>query len=53
MLDYCPELKHNKWPKDRTFFFNVLNTIEAKCVDRMVINAMKQRQNKTKIENEI
>ena len=41
LLEYCPELKFVKRPKDRTYFYNILNTILPKCVDRMVFNAMK------------
>ena len=53
LLNYCPELKFTKKPKDRCFFYNILNTISPKCVDKMVLNAMRNRQEKSKIENEI
>ena len=34
-----PELGPNKEPKDRAFFFNVLNTLNVNLIDDMVINA--------------
>ena len=34
-----PELANNKDPKDITFFFNVLNTLNVNLIDDMVINA--------------
>ena len=37
---YCPELKYKKRPKDREFFFNVLNTIKPKFVEEAVFRAM-------------
>ena len=43
ILSYCPELKEKKYPKDRTFFFNVLNTIKHGFVDNMVLNAIESR----------
>ena len=33
LLDFCPELKDKKRPKDRDFFFNILNTLIPGCVD--------------------
>ena len=33
LLEYCPELRYRKRPKDRDFFFNVLNTIKPKSVE--------------------
>ena len=53
MLNYCPELERKAHPKDRDFFFNILNTIEVNIVDRMLHNAIKKRNQKSKIENEI
>ena len=44
ILNYCPEIKYRGYPKDREFFFNILNTIEPKIVDKMVISAFKHRQ---------
>ena len=46
---YCPELKNNKPPKDRTFFFNVLNTLKHKCMDSIVYNAIVAREKKSNI----
>ena len=55
ILNYCPELNQKEGPKDRTFFFNILNTIKLYCVDKVVYNAIKQRDDKVKakIANEI
>ena len=39
LLDLCPELSHKEEPKDRDFFFNVLNTIIPHCATSMVYNA--------------
>ena len=30
---YCPEIKYKKRPKDRAFFFNVLNTLKSGFVE--------------------
>ena len=43
ILNYCPELKYTRKPKDRTFFYNILNTLYPKCINRLVYNAMKNR----------
>ena len=43
MKKYCPELQYKDEPKDREFFFNVLNTLEPNCVDKMVRNARLNR----------
>ena len=43
LLEFCPELKDKKRPKDREFFFNILNTLIPKCVDRMGYNALVDR----------
>ena len=40
---YCPELQYKDEPKDREFFFNVLNTLEPNCVDKMVRNTRLNR----------
>ena len=39
LKQYCPELEYKENPKDRDFFFNVLNTLEPNCIDRIVRNA--------------
>ena len=44
LLNYCPEIKYNRKPKDRTFFYNILNTILPKCIDKFVYNALKKRE---------
>ena len=36
---YLPELEFKDEPKDREFFFNVLNTLESNCIDRIIRNA--------------
>ena len=43
LIEFCPELKDKKRPKDREFFYNILNTLIPKCVDRMVYNALVKR----------
>ena len=53
LLDYCPELKEKSKPKDRDFFFNVLNTIIPFCIDKIVRNAILFRQYKSKIGSDI
>ena len=49
LLNYCPELEFKSNPKDRSFFYNVLNTIKPNCVDKIVRNALIYRQNPSKI----
>ena len=46
MLNFCPEIKDKKSPKDRTFFYNILNTIKKGYVDQIVMNAVLARQKK-------
>ena len=53
ILAYCPELKERNRPKDRTFFFNVLNTIKPNFVDNVVLKAIENREKKANIPNEI
>ena len=48
-----PELKKSKIPKDRKFFFDVLNTLKPNIVNKMVFNAKEARLPKTKIDDEI
>ena len=38
---YCPELNYKSNPKDREFFFNVINTLIPNSVEKMVYNALK------------
>ena len=42
-----------KLPADREFFFNLLNTLKPGSIEEIVYNSIKQRQNRSKIENEI
>ena len=53
IIDLCPELQYKNKPKDREFFFNVLNTLIPNSVDRIVRNSFINRQQKSKIEDEI
>ena len=53
LLDFCPELQTKQNPKDRAFFFNILNTIKPYCVDQMVKNAVLNRDEKSDIKAEI
>ena len=39
LLNFCPELEYKEHPKDRDFFFNVLNTLIPNCVTKMLYNA--------------
>ena len=52
-MQYCPELQIKKKAKDRCYFFNVLNTLSPKIVEKMVYNAIIARQRPPNIENEI
>ena len=60
LLVYCPELlgydseiKNQSIPKDREFFFNVLNTINPGFMGKIVYNANMARVKKTDIPDEI
>ena len=53
LCNFCPELRDRKYPKDRTFFYNVLNTIKPEFIDKMVLNAINIREKKSEIPNEI
>ena len=46
-------MKFKSVPKDRTFFFNILNTLEHRIVDKFVYNSIKLRETKPSIPNEI
>ena len=35
-----PEIKIRDKPKDREFFYNILNTLESNVVEKMVYRAM-------------
>ena len=52
LIDLCPELNYKNKPKDREFFFNVLNTLIPNSVDRIVRNSFINRQQKSKIEDD-
>ena len=43
LIEFCPELYYKEEPKDRDFFFNVLNTLIPHCVTRMLYNANMNR----------
>ena len=43
IVQFCPEIKHTNKPKDREFFFNILNTLKEDLVDKLVFNAIKSR----------
>ena len=53
LLNFCSELRERKYPKDRTFFYNVLNTIKPQFIDKIVLNAIDNREKKSDIPNEI
>ena len=42
LLNFCPELEFKKNPKNRDFFFNILNFIQPNIVDKMLHNAIKK-----------
>ena len=48
-----PELEKKKVPKDRKNFFDMLNTLKPRVVDKMVDNAKEERILKSKIDDEI
>ena len=33
ILDLCPEIVTKGFPKDRDFFFNILNTLKPECME--------------------
>ena len=43
IVQFCPEIKYTNKPKDREFFFNILNTLKEALVDKLVFNAIKSR----------
>ena len=43
ILNYCPELEFKKNPKDRDFFYNILNTLKSGCMDQIVHHAYRDR----------
>ena len=44
LINFCPELQYKEEPKDRDFFFNVLNTLKPNSVTRMLYHANMNRQ---------
>jgi len=50
---YCPELEYKDEPKDREYFFNVLNTLEPNCIDKMMRNARLNRIFSSGIDDKI
>ena len=53
LCGYCPELHNKNKPKDRNFFFNILNTESERCMDKIVRNAILDRQINKKIDDRI
>ena len=53
LKNFMPELETKKVPKDRKFFFDMLNTLKPHVVDRMVHNAKEELIIKSKIDDEI
>ena len=43
LIEFCPELQYKEEPKDRDFFFNVLNTLIPHCVTKILYNANMNR----------
>ena len=53
LKNMIPELCEKSEPQDRSFFFNILNTLYMDIVDKMVFNAMKARSTRNKLDTEI
>ena len=53
MKKYCPELEYKDEPKDREYFFNLLNTLEPNCIDKMMRNARLNRIFSSGIDDKI
>ena len=53
LLNFCPEIEYKGIPKDREFFFNVINTIDADIVQKMVLHGIEQRQKNPIIPDEM
>ena len=48
-----PELTITGRPKDRRYFFNVLNTLKSDIVEKIVFNSYMSRKKDQTIKNEI
>ena len=48
-----PELTITGKPKDRRYFFNILNTLKPDIVEKIVFNAYMNRKQEQTIKNEI
>ena len=44
IIELCPEIEEKGYPKDRDFFFNCLNTLQPNCIDKIVRNAILNRE---------
>ena len=53
LKNMIPELGEKPEPMDRSFFFNILNTLYMDIVDKMVFNAVKARSTRNKLDTEI
>ena len=53
LKNMMPELEYKTEPKDRSFFFNILNTLQVDIVDKMVFNAEKARSTRVRLDHEI
>ena len=53
LQNHMPELETKKEPKDRKNFFNMLNTLKPRIVDKMVDHAKEESIVKSKIDDEI
>ena len=53
ILQYCPEVYDRGYPKDREYFFNILNSIFPHSIEKMVFDAVQRRRKEKDIKDEI
>ena len=53
LKNMIPELGEKSEPQDRSFFFNILNTLDKDVVDKMVFNTVKVRSTRNRLDTEI
>ena len=53
IIHYCPEITTRGYPKDREYFFNVLNTLHPHSIEKMVFDAVQKRKKEKDIKDEI
>ena len=40
LLNFCPEMENSKYPYDREFFYNIVNTQFPRKLEKMIYNAI-------------